>query len=271
VNRKPGTTSRVGPQLLAGRGDERLGERHRVTILVYAWDPYAAAWPAFCHGLTKYWPDCPFEVVFLTNRLDPPCGRAVKVGDENDFFRKISAGLDHVGTPFLLFMHDDYWIRGNVDTTVIFDWVNLLDSDVADYVRLRPQPPADREFAADARLGVIDIDAPYRLSMMASLWRMETLRSLLRPGESLWQLEVRGSERSRSLGDRMLCVRRSSYGIPYVSTAIQKGVWTSAAFEYVRHEGLVIDFDDLPARSLRQSLRSVLGRTMRRLVRRARG
>ena len=50
----------------------------------------------FCHGLEKYWPDCPYPVVFITNYLEPPVGIAVKVGDENNFYRKLNTALDRI-------------------------------------------------------------------------------------------------------------------------------------------------------------------------------
>lgn len=92
-----------------------------VTVLVYAWDPYEPAWPAFCHGFHKYWPDCPYPLVFITNQIDPPCGTAVKVGDVNHFYQKMTLAFERIESPFLLFMHEDYWIRRRVSTKCIED------------------------------------------------------------------------------------------------------------------------------------------------------
>jgi len=226
-----------------------------VTILIYAWDMYNVCWPVFCYGLSKYWPDCPYEVLFITNYADPPCGKAVKIADENDFVRKLRTGLAAVQTPYILFMHEDYWIQKPVETRNIQDYVKLMDADKADYIRLIPIPKPDREYPNDSRLGIIDKSAEYRVSFMASLWRKSVLDDLLVPGESLWQMEAAGSKRSARYGDRFLCVVRSRYGISYVMTAITDRQWTAGARQYVKEEGLTVDFSQLPPISFRQLLR----------------
>ncbi len=213
-----------------------------VTVFVYAWDTYRVAWDVFCYGLNKYWSDCPYSLVFLTNHLDAPCGTTVKVGDVNDFVTKMNLGLGHVTTPYILFMHEDYWLRAPVNTQAISDYVNLLDTNRADYIRLYPKPRPDRAYPGDERLGIIDGDADYRVSLMASLWRVSVLRDLLKPGESLWEMEKYGSKRSAKYGDRFLSVKHALNGMNYISTAISTRQWTRGAYQYAIDENLKIDF-----------------------------
>jgi len=200
-----------------------------VTILVYAWDPYEPAWPVFCHGLNKYWPDCPYPLVFITNELEPPCGMAIKVGCVNNFYQKINIALERVETPFILFMHEDYWIKSSVCTENIIDYVMLLTQGIAEYIRLIPVPPPDRDFPHDNRLGIINTTSEYRISFMASLWRVSTLQSLLDPTLTLWEHEKYGTRLSASYGDRFLSVKKRSYGIDYDVTAISNRQWTKVA------------------------------------------
>jgi hypothetical protein len=223
----------------------------KATVLVYAWDPYRAAWPPFRHGLNKHWPDCPFPVVFLTNHAEAPCGTTVRVGDVNDCYTKIGIGLEHVATPYVLFMHDDFWIKSRVPTSSILDYVGLMERGRAVYVRLNPSPGPDRPFAEDPRLGVVDANNPYRASFMASLWSVQALRETLRPAFNLWQTEKHGPELTRHWGDRFLSVWRVADGIDYVATAITERYWQAEAYQYARDEGIHIAFDELPRPSLR--------------------
>lgn len=216
-----------------------------VTILVYAWDPYQPAWPVFCYGLHKYWPDCPYPLVFLTNELEAPCGTTIKVGGVNNFYHKMVFALERIKTPFILFMHEDYWIKDFVCTENIEQYVSLLENGLAEYIRLIPIPPPDRDFYLDKRLGIINTNSEYRISFMASLWRVSTLQDLMDPSLSLWEHEKYGTRLSASYGDRFLSVKKSSYGIDYVVTAISNKLWSSAAYEYVEREGLLVDFDKL--------------------------
>jgi hypothetical protein len=181
----------------------------KVTILVYAWDPYFPAWPVFCYALNKYWGDCPYPLVFITNFLDPPCGNSIKVGSINSFYEKMRIALEHIVSPYILFMHEDYWIQNMVNTQHIVDYVGLLEMDVCDYIRLIPVPPPDRPFPVDLRLGIIDTDSAYRVSFMASLWRVNVLRDIIQPNLSLWEHEKYGHQLTSKFGDRFLAVKQT--------------------------------------------------------------
>ncbi len=243
----------------------------QVTILVYAWDTYRVAWDVFCYGLNKYWSDCPYPLLFLTNHLDAPCGTTVKVGDVNDFVTKMTLGLEQVTTPYILFMHDDYWLKTPVSTRAIADFVDILERDQADYIRLRPKPKPDRPYPEDRRLGIINEDAAYRVSFMASLWRVSVLRDLLKPGESIWEMEKSGSKRSAKYGDRFLCVNYRLQGVNCVSSAITSRQWTRAAYQYALDENIKIDFAALPLPPRRQligtNLRVFASRAKRKINR----
>lgn len=241
-----------------------------VTILVYAWDPYQPAWPVFCYGLHKYWPDCPYPLVFLTNELEAPCGITIKVGSVNNFYQKMTFAFERIETPFILFMHEDYWIKNPVCTNNIKYYVFLLEQGIAEYIRLIPVPPPDRDFPLDNRLGIINTSSEYRVSFMASLWRVSTLKNLMDPTLSLWEHEKYGAKLSASYGDRFLSVKKSSYGIDYDVTAISDRRWSRAAYQYAEREGLFVDFDKLipPPRHqvfVRQ-MRSFAYRIKRRII-----
>ncbi len=216
------------------------------TILVYAWDTYEPAWPVFCHGLRKYWPDCPFPLVFLTNFAEPPCGTAIKVGNVNHCCPKISMGLAQIMTPYILFMHEDYWIKSTVPTSKIMDYLGILQQNKADYIRLFPNPGPDRAFPEDNRLGIINKDSDYRLSFMASLWRVSVLKSILTPKYGLSQMEKYGNQLTEGFGDRFLSVWNVTDGIDYVATAITERQWTKEAYQYARDEEIKVRFEGLP-------------------------
>ena len=240
----------------------------KVTLLVYAWDNYAPAWKGYCHGITKYWSDCPYDLLFITNYLTPPCGRAVKVGDENRFYYKMALALNEIKTPIILFMHDDYWIKQPVNTAAIQRYSELILSDKADYIRLIPAPGPDRDCSIDDKLGLIDSNAEYRLSFMASLWRVSTLRELMKPELSLWEMERYGVQLTNRFIDRFFCVKDIKDGIAYDLTAITARQWTKVAYSYAENEGIEIDFDALPLPPLDYRLTQASTRLAYRIKRR---
>jgi len=224
----------------------------------------------FCYGLRKYWPDCPYPLVFITNQLESPCGKTIKVGSINNFYQKMVLALEQIETPFILFMHEDYWIKDFVCTDNIKYYVSLLRQEIAEYIRLIPMPPPDRDFPLDNRLGIINTNSEYRVSFMASLWRVSTLQNLMDPALSLWEHEKYGTRLSASYGERFLSVKKRSYGIDYVATAISNRRWSKAAYEYVEKEGLFVDFSRLipPPKYevLVSDIRSIAYRVKRRIA-----
>jgi len=224
----------------------------KITVLVSSFDGFADCWDPFYHGLRKYWPDCPYEVAFITNFKEINLGsaQAIKVGTDRGWSDNMLTALEQIESSFILYAQEDYWINQRVDTKTISDYVELLIKDKADYIRLYPAPPPDLDYLEDERLGILADDAPYRTSLQMALWRKSVLKNLIKSGENPWQFEVDGTLRSRSCSSRFMCVKtidnQRHHGINYVCTAINKGKWSRAAKRYAQAEGLDIDFSNRP-------------------------
>jgi len=229
-----------------------------LSILVSSCDKYAACWGAFCHGLEKYWPAHPNRLYFITNQLKAPCGVSLKTGADRGWATNLLDALERVDTPFILYTQEDYWIRQPVPDLAIRDYLGYLIASQADYIRLYPAPGPDDTWLVDERLGVIAASSHYRASLQMALWRKEVLKALLDPNESPWDFEVKGTRRSRTYGERFLCVSKRQHGIDYVFTAIVNGYWSEAAREFVSKEAIKVDFTALPKKPRLQMLKDAL-------------
>lgn len=225
---------------------DSLVSKDEIALLVSSFDHYSVCWEPFCHGLQKYWLDHLQLLYFITNEKDPPCGQAIKVGQDRGWAGNLLYALEQIDIPYILYAQEDYWLTAPVNNKAILDYAALLDNGVADYIRLYPAPPPTLPFPGDDRLGILDTHAEYRTSLQMALWRKSVLQELLVPGETPWQFEVQGSRRSRVYADRFLCVQKRQYGIQYLFTAIVNGAWSPLAYEYARQEGIKIPFQDLP-------------------------
>lgn len=225
-----------------------------LTVFVGSCDRYSATWLPFCHGLQKYWPDCPWPLRFLTNYGDPPCGKALKVGEEENWTDATRRGLEQVESGIVLYLMDDYWLTRSPDTKALSEFARILADGAAEYVLLfwNRRQDEERVFAADPRLFVVAKSDRYRATLQPTLWRREVFLDLLEDGETPWQFEIRGSVRSGRY-DNFLSVSESIY-ISYVSIPdpgysrepVVKGKWTIGAVRYARREGLDVDFSTNP-------------------------
>jgi hypothetical protein len=75
--------------------------------------------------------------------------------------------------------------------------------------------------------------------LQVTLWKKEVLQATLRPGESAWNMEARASERTRDLLALSYLQRRNA-PIPYLMSAIVRGLWTQQAIALCRQAGLEI-------------------------------
>lgn len=215
------------------------------TILVSTNDAYAACWDPFCHGFQKYWPDCPYPVVFTTNLQSAPCGTSIMLGKDPGWSRTMLQTLEKVQTPFLIYMQEDYWLRQPISSEVIASYIQLMAAGLADFINLnRRLPFSGRVCDQDSRLSILDTAVEYRASLQIAIWRRQTFLDLLEPDESPWQFEGNGTIRSRRYEDRFLVVSAEKDKISYVN-AVDKGEWREEAYRYAQTEGIEVDFHGL--------------------------
>lgn len=230
--------------------------KSKTAVLVTSCDAFEDCWAPFAHGMTKYWPDCPYPAYLITNeKVFAGKGlQSLQIRPDQGWARNLRAAVAAVDADVILYSHEDFWIKAKVDTAEIAAFVDLIRSGHADYIRLYPAPSPDRPSHLDGRIGELATEAPYRTSLQMALWRTSVLLELLRDDESCWEFELIGTSRSRRYGNRFLCVNRSQAastgqrqaGIQYVCTAINKGRWATEAIEYCRREGLAVDFTNRP-------------------------
>lgn len=230
------------------------------TILISSCDGFSDCWGPYHHGLQRYWSDCPYDVYLVTNfsNFGQNPIKAIKVGEDKGWSNNTLRALQQIDAQYILYTHEDFWIKQIVSTSTISEYISLMDEDKADYIRLYPCPEPDYDCPWDKRLGILDENAPYRTSLQVALWRRNVLEDLIVEGENPWQFEILGSKRSFKYGSRFLSVKRFRrpsgdtfhYGIDYTCTAINKGKWSKAARLYALEEGLDIDFSKRPCETL---------------------
>lgn len=242
-----------------------------VVILVSTFDGYHFCWQPFCHGFEKYWHDNPYELAFITNQLVAPCSRSIRVGQDRGWSNNLIEALMQTSASYVIYTQEDYWLNRPVNTDQILSYVELMEQDRADYIRLFPVPPPDLPFAHDEHLGVISTESGYRASLQMALWRKEVLMDILKADETGWTFEVEGTIRSRKYGSRFLSVKRKQDGISYIFTAIVNGEWAKVAYEYAANEGIYVDFDALQqkrwTKHIRQTIRKQLYRRFKKFSR----
>jgi hypothetical protein len=243
------------------------GVKVSISIVVGSMDSREDLWPVFKHGFNKYWSDCPWEKYFITNYMKGPKEfKTLKTGKEVSWSQKINVALNGVYDDIVLYLCDDYWISGPVQTKVMVEFYNLMMKHRnIDTIRLRcpsydaelcPQKELTKPIDLDKRLWEFKIDAMYRAATYCNFYRKEALLRYMREGMSCWDHETEASALSSNSNKLYLCAI-DPYIFPTVhqtnpflngntSEPVVKGMWQKSAYEYVKKEGLKVDFSFHP-------------------------
>lgn len=202
-----------------------------VAIVVSSCDAFFDAWRPFVFFFRKHWGDCPFPVYLIVNRLPvrSTLVQSIPVGPDRDWASNMATALASITQPYILYFQEDYFLNGDVNNDQLArDFAYAFENDVASFCfqargTLEPnfQPLNDR-------FGIVPRDSDGRTRLQVTLWKKEVLQAALRPGESAWNMEARGSERTRDLLSLSYLQRRDA-PIPYLMSAIVRGLWTPQA------------------------------------------
>lgn len=232
-----------------------------ITVLVHSTDRFSDCWDPFFLLMAAYWPDCRYPIVlnaetrtYSHETLSIRCSRiAAEPGSPwPTWSESLLRCLDKIETEHVLFLLEDFFISGPVDTRSL-EWAVAAIQDggyssitLTEHGKARPAEPGP-----GPRLLAIRQDARYRLNTSPALWRVDALRRYLRPAENAWQFEVFGSWRARRSADSFLLVDPGATPggegvIPYFqavhNTGIVKDRWQRGVEDLFRRHGIKVDF-----------------------------
>jgi hypothetical protein len=230
------------------------------TLFVNSTDSFSDCWPPFFQLLADYWPACPFEILLNTetaNFSHPSLPvRATKIGTQYagspaQWTAALRAGLEQVPTPFVLYVQEDYFLNAPVREEDILEFLFIMSTEQLSHIRLVTSPCGApyRPHPKYQKLWEIPQRANYRICLQAGLWRKSNLLRYLKDGETPWQLEIFGTERSHHIPDSLFTVNADLFDrvgkmvFPYTLTGIVKGKWYRPAVEplFSQHQ-IQIDF-----------------------------
>ena len=245
-------------------------------VLVVTCDKYSDLWDLFIGQFRSYWPDCPLPKYIMTNETTAQFeGFAnLRVGRDVSWSDNLSSALDLIPEDYVLLFLDDLVLKGRVNTALLSEALAWARSVRPDHLRLNATERPDER--VDGIVGRIREGAIYRTSTVLTLWRKQALRSLLMPGESAWQFETKGSERSDSMKSFFSLYKNC---FPVINCVI-KGKWRRDAVRVLRAQGAMPDLSsrsvmtrreaaNFAARQLRSMLFKLVPMRYRRVVRQA--
>ena len=171
------------------------------TILVCSCDKYADLLEPFAVLWRKYWPDCPFETVLVTETKPDQelCfSRVVACGKGGNWCSRLVEALETVETPYILMLCDDYFLASPVDTEDVLRRLGQAKDYDAANLRLIPNPVPGVRNSIPAEGGLFEYrkNTAYCIATQAGIWNREFLLGLARGKSSIWEFERSNSPRA---------------------------------------------------------------------------
>jgi len=208
-------------------------------IVVSSFDGFSDLWGPFFTLLFRYWPDCPYPIYLISNSktYDHPRVTTVAIGEDGKWANNLFIALDQIPATHIIYMQDDYFLTGPVDTSAIQKLVQYAQEKHISCVRLFTSPGPNMPYE-EMGLGLIGKNAEYRVSLQAALWDVHALKAVMRRDESGWDMEFKGTVRSQTMNDVYVSVKESA--INYTE-GVTKGKWNMKAIQHCRKEGVRLE------------------------------
>ena len=214
--------------------------RQSVAIIVSSCDAFFDAWRPFNFFLKRFWNECPFEIFLLTNEIEIRSNRicSLRLGPDRGWSSNLLAALDRVRHPYVFYVQEDYFLTARVaEEQMANDFAEVIGFGASALCfRARSRPDSGIQ-ALNDRFGLVPIHSDGRTRCQVTLWNREALRSILRPGETAWNFEARGSARTSQM-QILSYLRRENTPIPYLMSAISRGFWMPDALALCREYGV---------------------------------
>jgi hypothetical protein len=201
-----------------------------VAFLVVSCDSYSDVWDIFFKHLSKYWPDCPYDVFLQSNFKEFHSDKGVKtlkVGKDKSWSDGLIKALSQLQKyEYVLLALEDLIIKDFVNNEAVNAAVENMIEINANYLTLVNEPKPDK--GINSFFGEISPGAMYRSTATFALWNKNTLIKVLDREENAWEFEKIGSQRSKSYPG-FYAVYTDYF--PYINAVI-KGKWTYEAMRY---------------------------------------
>lgn len=233
----------------------------KYSILVNTCDNFEDCWNPFFALFKKYWSDYTGTIFLNTEYKTYEYSGLTIVPVQGSLKNKyprtkratwsqcLKWALESINTDIILYLQEDYFIKGGVKNDIVEMYVNLmLENPDIKCIHLTDQsvlPSTKSEFK---QLDNVKVFQEFRVSCQAALWRKQELMEILRTRESAWDFEHYGSKRSSYIGHRYLVVDKTWVKlnafeiIPYIFTGIVKGRWIREAKTLFDANGIDLDF-----------------------------
>ena len=208
-----------------------------IAFLVVSCDKYSDLWAPFFTLLDKYWKGIDYKIYLLSNykEFKWPKINLIKIGDDVSYSDNLLKCIDLIKEDWILLWLEDLFLSRDVNQHKLDRIFEEFTKKNSGYLKIAPDMPLSY---TNSEIGNLPKGIKYRSAIGATLYHKSTLRKLLIPRSSAWDIDK--SNLSDSLEDPFYALSPTSskdLPIKYVNTLI-RGKWSKPSIKFLKKEGL---------------------------------
>lgn len=234
-----------------------MDDNQKLTILMTSCKAYWDVLQIHDILFKKYWTDCPFEIILVTDEVAGETSLYSKVIDAgkeaqgNKNATRIVKALHNIDTPYVMLLQEDFYLCDKVHTNKIFNILHMMSKYHAANIRMIQSPITTVVYSEEDALMEYPAGMAYRLSMQAGIWDRLYLLEMFSKYDNGAEFERKGSFESAQFDQPILATKYIAY--PFIN-AIQKGAWQDSALQLLSQNELVPDFNKHPQMTEKQKM-----------------
>lgn len=230
--------------------DINVDKSEQLAILVYSCWNNSGMWNVFLRLLKKYWSDCKYKLILLTDRCEKEHSEYdfdLIVEIDSSWEKMIKRGIEVASTPYVMLWMDDYLLCDYVKNEDIEYYLRCAkDYNAANIRFLESLSIKANTFPKDDNFNYYEQGTAYAMSTQVGIWRASFLTKHIKENWSAWDFERRGSIEIRDYEHPLLAPK--NYTFPY-EEGVRKGKWMIGGVNLCKRNGIDVAVTGKPIMS----------------------
>ena len=169
--------------------------RQDMAIVIVSCDAYLDVMKEYMRYFKMNWPDCPYELIVVTETLNLKDDRVycITAGNDIPWTKRAILGINSTNCPYILMSMDDGFLSEKVNTEEVVEIVDFIKNNSIKYYRNPKRKYKCKKnpvFASRNNVYKIRKNEIYGIDFGHNIWERNTILSLLGDGtKSAWQIE----------------------------------------------------------------------------------
>ena len=184
----------------------------RMTIVFIGFDGYSDMWDDCMHLFKRFWPDCPYKVLFVNNEKDVVFDgvEVLHAGKNAEWSLKVRTAIEATESPYVCLLLEDFLVGSKINTETVKETLELIVKEKIRYYKLvnmnRAVKNTDPLYKGRKGIHVIPENDEYGVSLQAAIWDKKYLSELLGTGNyNAWTFEFNRVHEAEGLGNEAKC------------------------------------------------------------------